>query len=300
MIGSKLLPPIHIHPILIIFIIISFVTGTFMHLFVILIIVLIHELGHYSMAKFFKWRIKRVMLWIFGGVMETDEHGSRPVHEELLVTIAGPLQHVFIYFLLYLNSFNSVQLVSIPIVDMVLYYNTLILIFNLLPIWPLDGGKILFLILSKFTPFQKAYNMNIIISMIGSLFFLLIQILMYSFNLSAFLILMFLFMENRSEWKKRYYVFIRFLLNRYQGHSGLNNVRNISVPYYTPLMKVFSQFYKDEKHFIYVTYPNKRRQLLDENDCLHSYFYEKKVNVEIGDLKNDYLEEKFSTLDKKL
>src|SRR5699024_11620440 len=100
--------------------------------------------------------------------------------------------------------------------------------------------------------FRKAYNMNIIISMMGSLFFLVIQILMFSFNLSAFLILMFLFMENRSEWKKRYYVFIRFLLNRYQGHSGLNNVRNISVPYYTPLMIVFFQFYKDEKHFIYV------------------------------------------------
>src|SRR5690625_2267923 len=297
---NKFIPPIHIHPILIIFIFISLATGTFTHLFIILLIVLLHELGHYLMAQFFNWRINRIMLWIFGGVMETDEHGSKPFREEFLVTIAGPVQHLFIYLLLYMNSLEGIHLVSTPIVDLVFYYNTLILIFNLLPIWPLDGGKILFLILSKFIPFRKAYNMNIIISMIGSLFFLLIQILMYSFNLSAFLIVMFLFMENRSEWKKRYYVFIRFLLNRYQGHSGLNNVRNISVPYYTPLMKVFSQFYKDEKHFIYVTYPNKRRQLLDENDCLHSYFYEKKVNVEIGDLKNDYLEEKFSALDKRL
>src|SRR5699024_12570060 len=98
MIGSKLLPPIHIHPILIIFIIISFVTGTFMHLFVILIIVLIHELGYYSMAKFFKWRIKRIMLWIFGGVMESDVHGRRHDNEVLIVNIAGQLQHVFNYF----------------------------------------------------------------------------------------------------------------------------------------------------------------------------------------------------------
>src|SRR5699024_12020095 len=91
---SRILPPIHIHPILIIFIIISFVTGTFLQLFIILSIVLFHELGHYGAAKFFKWRIKGIMLWIFGGVMDTDEHGNKPFHEDIIVTIAGPLQHL--------------------------------------------------------------------------------------------------------------------------------------------------------------------------------------------------------------
>src|SRR5699024_6932825 len=108
---SRILPPIHIHPILIIFIIISFVTGTFLQLFIILSIVLFHELGHYGAGKFFKWRIKGIMLWIFGGVMDTDEHGNRPFHEDIIVTVAGPLQHLYIYFylLIRLGKYNLFQ-----------------------------------------------------------------------------------------------------------------------------------------------------------------------------------------------
>src|SRR5699024_8922415 len=138
---SRILPPIHIHPILIIFIIISFVTGTFLQLFIILSIVLFHELGHYGAAKFFKWRIKVSMLWIFGCVMDTDELGNKPFHEDIIVTVVCPLQHLFIYLFLFIDSLGQIQLISTPIWDKVFLYNTLILLFNLLPIWPLDGGK---------------------------------------------------------------------------------------------------------------------------------------------------------------
>lgn len=290
---NKIFPSIHIHPILLIFIFISFITGTFLNLLVILIIVLIHELGHYSVATFFRWRIKRIMLWVFGGVMETDEHVSKPISEELLVTLAGPLQHVFIYILLYVNSLEKVNLLASPIADMVFNYNTLILVFNLLPIWPLDGGKVLYLILAKYIPFRKAYNLTLGSSMVGCLLFMILQLAFFSFNLSALLILVFLFIENKNEWQRRYYVFIRFLLNRYQGHSDYNKVRNISVLDYTPLMEVFSQFYREDKHFIYVSYPNRLRERFDENDCLRSYFYDKEVNIKLKNLQNSSLTKDF-------
>src|SRR5699024_7390519 len=128
---SRILPPIHIHPILIIFIIISFVTGTFLQLFIILSIVLFHELGHYGAAKFFKWRIKGIMLWIFGGVMDTDEHCNRMFHEDIIFTVAVPFQHLFIYLFLFIDSLDQIQLISTPIWDMIFLYNTLILLFNL-------------------------------------------------------------------------------------------------------------------------------------------------------------------------
>src|SRR5699024_986191 len=241
---NKFIPPIHIHPILIIFIFISLATGTFTHLFIILLIVLLHELGHYLMAQFFNWRINRIMLWIFGGVMETDEHGSKPFREEFLVTIAGPVQHLFIYLLLYMNSFGVMHIISSPIVDLIFYYNTMILIFNLLPIWPLDGGKLLFLILSTFFPFRKAYNMNLLISMIGSFLLLVIHIFLFSFNLSALLIFVFLFMENKIEWQKRYYVFIRFLLNNNKEKRKIKMCKKIQLYNITLLLECFPKFIK--------------------------------------------------------
>ncbi|UJL48266.1 M50 family metallopeptidase [Virgibacillus sp. NKC19-16] len=275
------LPKIHVHPVLMVFLIIAFVTGTFMELAIILAIVLFHELGHYIVASIFKWRIQGIMLWVFGGVMDTEEHGNRPIREEALVTIAGPFQHVIIYLILFFLA--SADLVPASVLELIFYYNTVILIFNLLPIWPLDGGKLLFLGLSAFSPYKKAYQSVIIFSMVISLFVLVLQLIFFPFTLSAFFIMIFLFMENRSEWNKRYYVFMRFLLKRYEGNTAVNAVRPIVVPHEATLMDVFGHFRREKKHPIYITYPDNGRRAVDENDCLLLFFHEKQYNKTIGE-----------------
>ncbi|MFC2948479.1 M50 family metallopeptidase [Virgibacillus sediminis] len=280
------LPSIHVHPILMIFIVISFLTGTFAELAVILSIVFYHELGHYTMAKLFKWRVDSIILWVFGGIMETDEHGNRPVKEEALVTIAGPLQHLFIYFFIYL--FSVFQVFPDSIIDLFLYYNTVILLFNLVPIWPLDGGKLLFLYLSSHLPFKKAYYSILVFSMAVSFLLLIGMLVFYPFTLSVFLIWLFLLMENRSEWKQRHFVFLRFLLKRYEGNNPVKAVQPINVNSDSTFMEVFSEFMRDRKHSIYISYPDERRSLLDENDCLRSYFHDRLYDKRIGEVM-DYV-----------
>jgi stage IV sporulation protein FB len=278
----RIIPPIHIHPILLVFVVISFLTGTFVEMMIILGIVLWHELGHYLAAAHFKWRINKVMLWIFGGVMDTDEHGNRPVMEEFIVTIAGPFQHVFIYFFMFIAT--SFSLLPSSIVSTILIYNTTILAFNLLPIWPLDGGKILFFLLSKKFPFQKAYHAIIILSLLLCFIIIIMQLLFLPFTLSAFLIMVFLIIENRSEWKNRHYVFIRFLLNRHRGNNWFKSVRPIVVPSHSSLMEVFSQFKRDVKHSIYIQVSKDKRLAIDETDCLKSYFFDKSYHKTIGEV----------------
>jgi len=253
-----------------------------MELTIILAIVFIHELGHYSVAQLFKWRIRGIMLWIFGGVMDTDEHGNRPIHEEMLVTIAGPFQHIVIYMLVFFVS--SANLLSPSVLELIIYYNTAIFVFNLLPIWPLDGGKLLFLCFSSILPYRKAYHSVIIFSIALSILLLIVQFLFFPFTLSAFLLMIFLCMENRTEWKHRYFVFIRFLLNRYEGKSAIRGVRPIVVPAQSSMMQVFAHFKREKKHPIYITYPNNERRSIDENDCLRSYFHEKQYNKSVGEL----------------
>ncbi|MFD1850152.1 site-2 protease family protein [Oceanobacillus bengalensis] len=278
----KYLPSIHIHPILIVFIFISYITGTFVELIVILLIVLIHEIGHYAMATYLKWRIRSIVLWVFGGVLDTDEHGNRPIREEILVTVAGPIQHVFIYVFLFLLS--SIQLLPTSIVELALYYNTIILLFNLLPVWPLDGGKLLFLFVSRNLPYKKAYHFIILFSIVVSIILLIVQFFVLPFTLSAFLIMIFLLSENRKEWKQRYYVFIRFLLKRYEGSTTFQNVYPITVPYESTLMDVFSRFRREMKHPIYIENSKAPRTMIDENDCLHHFFHENQHNQTIGDV----------------
>jgi|SRR5690625_2479247 len=272
----------HIHPILIVFILISFITGTFVEMSIILSIVLIHEFGHFIMASYFKWRIRRIMLWVFGGVMETDEHGNKPIWEEALVIIAGPFQHIFIYIAIFFIS--MLQLMPSSAVDLILYYNTIIFIFNLLPIWPLDGGKLLFLFLSTKLPFKSAYHFIILFSMCTSIILLILQLLLFPFTLSVLLIMLFLFIENRVEWKNRYFVFMRFLLKRYDGDSTVNGIKSIVLPHSCSLMDAFSHFKRQKKHTIYVTYPDQKRKMIDEKECLRNYFYHKHYNKTMGEI----------------
>ncbi|HLQ70510.1 MAG TPA: site-2 protease family protein [Bacillota bacterium] len=278
----KFIPSVQIHPILMIFIIISFVTGTFVELSVILLIVLFHELGHFMMAAFFNWRIKSVMLWVFGGVMDTEEHASKPLHEEVLVIIAGPFQHIIVYVLVFLMS--SLQLFSSSIIDLLLFYNTVLLCFNLLPIWPLDGGKLLFSILSIFFPYKRAFTSVIIFSIIVTILCIVVQLFIIPFTLSSLLVVMFLLMENRTEWKQRFYVFIRFLLKRFEDRPPPKLVQPIIVSHQASLMDVFNEFKRDRSHPIYVTYSANKRKSIDEMECLRSYFYNKHYNKSIGEI----------------
>lgn len=82
-----------------------------------------------------------------------EEHGNRPLKEEFAVILAGPLQHVWLQaaaWLFFMSGFASEQTF-----EMFTFYNLSILFINLLPIWPLDGGKFVFLYFSKQMAFQK-------------------------------------------------------------------------------------------------------------------------------------------------
>jgi len=284
MIFHKYLPKIQIHPILLIFILIAFITGTFMELSIIIAIVFIHELGHYTMARIFKWRIQRIILWVFGGVMKTEEHGNRPLFEEALVIISGPFQHLNIYLIVQLLHMGN--FLPYTVIELILYYNTIIFIFNLLPIWPLDGGKLLFILLSYFFPFKKSYHSTLIFSMIVSIVLIIGHFWFLNFTLSFFLIFVFLLMENRNDWKQRYYIFIRFLLNRYEGNMPIKGIQPIIISSQSKLMDIFSRFRRERKHSIYITYPNQQRISVDESECLRYYFHDKNYQQTIGDLLN--------------
>src|SRR5699024_6698137 len=142
------------------------------------------------------------------------------------------------------------------------YYNVILLVFNLIPIFPLDGGKLLLLCLSSFIPFKKAYDWSILFSIFACISILLYQLFFYPFTLSAFMLFLFLLWENHLEWKYRTYLLIRFLLNRQAPprHS------TIHVPGYYQLMDVFHLFRRNYRHTIYIDSTNRS---VDEKKCIN-------------------------------
>ncbi|MEI3605827.1 M50 family metallopeptidase [Pseudogracilibacillus sp. SE30717A] len=270
---------IHIHPILVIFIFISFITGTFTQLFLIFLIVIIHEAGHYLAASLYKWRIYSIVLWIFGGVMKTDESNNRKIKEDIIVTIAGPLQHIFIFLLLL--SFDYLNILPKSVISQGHYYNAMILLFNLLPIYPLDGGKLLFYFLSTIVPFRKAHQFTIVFSFLSCFSLILVQIIFFPFTLSAFLLISFLIFENWTEWRNKYYTFMRFLLNRLNHPLECNKSEILIISDECRLIDVFKQFRRNRIHELQIA---ESEYILSENKCLRLYFKEKKVMETIGEI----------------
>lgn len=275
------MPHFQIHPLLIFFIIVSILTGTFFHLFIIFIIVLWHELGHFMMAKYFHWRIDSIMLWVFGGVMKTDEHGTCPLYEDILVTMAGPLQHLFIFLTLIL--LESFQIVPPSIIHFAHQYNIVILLFNLLPIYPLDGGKLMFYLFSLFLPYRKAYHLILMSSMGLAIGLLIIQSIFFPFTLSVILIMLFLLFENNIEWRNRRYVFRRFLLSRLNLAFHYKNVETIHVLRTEQMIDIFAMFKREKTYKIKILDSEPIKEFT-EKDCLHAFFYRQKLIRYIGDL----------------
>lgn len=109
--------------------------------------VLLHELGHALTARRYGIPVTGIVLFIFGGVAQIAHDPRRPA-VELAVTLAGPLVSVLLagacfWLAAAIPLQSQSHLVAAAIVRYLAAINTGILLFNLLPGLPLDGGRIL-------------------------------------------------------------------------------------------------------------------------------------------------------------
>ncbi len=237
------------------------------------------------MALAFNWRLTAIELLPFGGVAKVDEHGNRPFKEEFLVTIAGPIQHLWLplvsFALLRTHFWNESNH------HLFLTENTLLLVFNLLPIWPLDGGKLLFLLLAKLFPFKKAFRSALVFSLLF-LFSLLIAIAYYNHTaLNFFVIAIFIGFSIHQEWRQQKVVFMRFLLERWRTRpvEARRSVRKLRVGSDWPIWRVFDLFFKDPAHYIYIN-GHRVDEAIHETALLEAYFGGKYLDRTIGELIN--------------
>lgn len=284
---GALLRQIHIHPLLWIVIAASIATAHFLEVCLLILIIFIHEMGHAAAASFFSWRIKQISLLPFGGVAEMDEHGNRPLREETIVVAAGPLQHIWMTGLAFILEKNG--WLSFELFQLFLEYNFMVFLFNLFPIWPLDGGKLVFLLLSLKRPFPEAHRLTLLLST-GFLSLFAILILITAPNhLNVWVVILFLYFSLYHEWKQRRYVFMRFLLERYYGKvDGPHNLVPIKADEEDMIIQVLQRFQRGCKHPIIIEGIDNEKRTLDENEVLHAYFTEKRVTDKISDLLFSY------------
>ena len=225
---------IEIHNTTYIFLLISFLAGYFEYMYILLLIIFIHETGHYILAKINKVKISKIIIYPFGGITIFESDLNMNIKKELLILLGGILFQLLFFLLikeLYLNS-NVTQ----HVYNIFYKINYILISFNFLPIVPLDGGKLINIILDKIFSYKKSMYITIIISFLFTIYFILKKQTILSIILS-----MFLAKEIFLEYKNINYKYNKFLLERYLNDYKFNKIK---------IIKNINHFKRDNYHIV--------------------------------------------------
>jgi Zn-dependent protease/CBS domain-containing protein len=110
--------------------------------------ILLHEMAHAIVGRRLGVRTRAITLFLFGGVAELETEPESP-SKELRVALAGPLATVVIIGLLTVARWSLAEAGSgdasnvAAVILQLLFVNISLLVFNLVPAFPLDGGRVL-------------------------------------------------------------------------------------------------------------------------------------------------------------
>ena len=225
------------------FLLLIILSGMFKQFSFIFIILFFHEMGHALMGLILKWKLVSITFYPYGGrtLFETYENSS--IKEEMLILLSGPFFQIITFLLL--NYFFKY--------DYIKNYHLTILFFNLLPIYTLDGGRLLNLVLNKFFNYLKSFYITIFISFV-TIICLIIFCFMYYYNVNLFLLNLFLLFKLIRCIKDIKYCYHKFLVERYLYDFNFKK-RKVSNDIYS--------FYKECYHYI---------DFNDEKKYLNKYF----------------------------
>jgi stage IV sporulation protein FB len=231
--------------------------GLLPQVLVVFTVVFIHELAHVLVAYSYGYHVREIQLLPFGGVAKIEDLDLVPLDPlvEINIALAGPLQNILLAGLGFILKILAIW--QIPLANFFIYCNLGMAMINLLPVLPLDGGRVCRAYLVRLLGYQSAMEKMVLSSRIigGVLLILgLIGLLFQWFNITFFFIALFILFSIGREQAAAAYIFIRFMARKKQElmEEGVLSVRVLAVTEYTSLREVVQKFVPKKYHFVLV------------------------------------------------
>ena len=180
-----------IHPVMLPFLLFFYLSGEIAVYAIVFGSLILHEIGHLGAAKLVGGKVYSCTILPYGGEIKIEQFSKWEKKEQLIVILGGPL----ITFFLLLFSLT----IHFPQVELLTYTQLVILGLNLLPIYPLDGGRIIQSLFPNY--YIELISFSLWISL------LIFYISLYYFPKALFVSLIFFFIaiQNYSFWRFRKY-----------------------------------------------------------------------------------------------
>ncbi|QEK12297.1 hypothetical protein FQB35_07855 [Crassaminicella thermophila] len=256
-----------------IFFVVFFVFGYIKYLVIAFFVILLHEGAHVYMGNLLGYKINSIEIFPFGGVVRMEADIAINPQHEIMIAISGPILNLIMVFLGY-YILNIFQLSNEKFLFFI-YSNLSIGIFNLLPILPLDGGRIGRAYLAYFIGFKKSTKFVVILSKVIScvLFLYGCYAVKYNkFNIYILLLAIFLYIAAHKEYKMAAFIFIKEVTQKRQHLlcNGVLNTKYLIAVKNTPIKDVMNQFVPRKYHIVTVMDADcKIIGVLTENDVLN-------------------------------
>jgi len=228
------------------------ITGQFLNLLIFTSLIIVHELGHYIACLITRINVTKIIIYPYGGITKIDDIIDINFSKELLISISGIVIQSLYFFIVYLLYNN--YLIRDYTYNIFSNYHYSMLFFNLIPIFPLDGSKILNVVINKIFNFKLSNFLLIIISIIN----MIVMFFIYNFNYSYVMILGVLINYLYNYIKNMDYLYNRFLLEKYLYKTNYNKRK---------IINNYNKMYRNTNHII-----KNNDKYLKEEDFLLKMF----------------------------
>ena len=186
------------------FLLLFLLTSQFEIYIIIMIFAIIHELGHLIAGLILGFKVEEIKLTPMGVRLQfkvkSEEYNKKVKRGNMLnvkkaiIALAGPITNIIIFTILILIQNLDLYFTQMYIYQIIVYSNILIAIFNMIPIYPMDGGRFISEILKIKIGYKKAYKITYLLS--KTILIILTAIssiaILYLKNIAIFFIIMYL------------------------------------------------------------------------------------------------------------